>query len=56
MLKSIWKSIKRIGQSISEAQKARAEWELIQQLRLYGYKDLSHYQLEKLKQYERSNF
>lgn len=53
---AIWSILKKLGRSWTEAQQARAEWEVHQHLKLRGYKDLSEYQKEKLKYYERSHF
>ena len=53
---AIWSGLVRVKNYITEAQMARAEWELMNHLRMQGYKSLSEYQKEKLKYYERTNF
>lgn len=54
--RAIWNGLVRMRNYVTEAQMARAEWEVAQHLRMHGYSSLSEYQKEKLKYYERSNF
>lgn len=54
--KSIWTGLKKINEALTEAKMARAEWEVAQHLRMQGYRDLSEYQKEKLRYYQRANF
>jgi hypothetical protein len=54
--KSIWIALKKMRDAFTEAKMARAEWEVAQHLRMQGYKDLSEFQKEKLRYYQRANF
>lgn len=54
--KAIWSTIKKINQSMIEARNARAQWELDRHLRLQGYDNLTEYQKERLRYYERAHF
>lgn len=54
--KSIWTGLKKMNDAFTEAKMARAEWEVAQHLRMQGYRDLSEFQKEKLRYYQRANF
>ena len=54
--KAIWTGLVNANAAFTEAKMARAEWEVSQHLRMQGYKDLSEYQKEKLRYYQRANF
>ena len=54
--KSIWNGLKKMNEALTEAKMARAEWEVAQHLKMQGYRDLSEFQKEKLRYYQRANF
>jgi len=54
--KSIWTGLIKMKRTFTEAQMARAEWEVQRHIKLYGYDNLSEFQKQKLKYYGRSNF
>lgn len=54
--KSIWNMLVKMKVAFTEAQMARAEWEVHQHLRMHGYRDLTEFQKEKLRYYQRANF
>ena len=54
--KAIWATLVKVNVAFTEAKMARAEWEVSQHLRMQGYKNLSEYQKEKLRYYQRANF
>lgn len=56
MFSKIWNWMKKVGRAYTEAQQARAEWEVARHLEMQGYKNLNEYQREKLKYYGRSYF
>ena len=54
--KAIWTGLVKAQRAFTEAKMARAEWEVSNHLRMHGYSNLSEYQKEKLRYYERAHF